>query len=106
LDVIVERIRWLLCVVLDVIVERIRWLLCVVLDVIVEGIRWLLCVVLNVIVEKIRWLLCVVLDVIVEGISSCVPEFSSCHQNTFVGRDSSVGITTRYRLDGPGIESR
>jgi hypothetical protein len=24
----------------------------------------------------------------------------------FVGRDSSVGIATRYRLDGPGIESR
>jgi hypothetical protein len=23
-----------------------------------------------------------------------------------VGRDSSVGITTAYRLDGPGIESR
>jgi hypothetical protein len=23
----------------------------------------------------------------------------------FVGRDSSVGIVTRYRLDGPGIES-
>jgi hypothetical protein len=23
-----------------------------------------------------------------------------------VGRDSSVGITTRYGLDGPGIESR
>ena len=24
----------------------------------------------------------------------------------FRGRDSSVGIATRYRLDGPGIESR
>ena len=24
----------------------------------------------------------------------------------FVGRDSSVGIATRYELDGPGIESR
>jgi hypothetical protein len=23
-----------------------------------------------------------------------------------VGRDSSVGIATHYRLDGPGIESR
>ena len=23
-----------------------------------------------------------------------------------VGRDSSVGIATRYELDGPGIESR
>ena len=23
-----------------------------------------------------------------------------------VGRDSSVGIATRYRLDGPGFESR
>jgi hypothetical protein len=27
-------------------------------------------------------------------------------QNLHVGRDSSVGIATRYRLDGPGIESR
>jgi hypothetical protein len=26
--------------------------------------------------------------------------------NTSVGRDSSVRIATRYRLDGPGIESR
>jgi hypothetical protein len=25
---------------------------------------------------------------------------------TFVGRDSSVGIETRYELDGRGIESR
>ena len=25
---------------------------------------------------------------------------------TYVGRDSSVGIATRHRLDGPGIESR
>jgi hypothetical protein len=24
----------------------------------------------------------------------------------YVGRDSSVGIATGYRLDGPGIESR
>jgi hypothetical protein len=24
----------------------------------------------------------------------------------YVGRDSSVGIATRYELDGPGIESR
>ena len=24
----------------------------------------------------------------------------------YVGRDSSVGIATRYRLDGPGIEFR
>jgi hypothetical protein len=24
----------------------------------------------------------------------------------YVGRDSSVGIATRYGLDGPGIESR
>jgi hypothetical protein len=29
--------------------------------------------------------------------------FYSCD---FVGRDSSVGIATRYRLGGPGIESR
>jgi hypothetical protein len=26
--------------------------------------------------------------------------------NKYVGRDSSVGIATRYGLDGPGIESR
>ena len=26
--------------------------------------------------------------------------------NCIVGRDSSVGIATRYGLDGPGIESR
>ena len=26
--------------------------------------------------------------------------------HSFVGRDSSVGIATRYWLDGPGIESR
>jgi hypothetical protein len=25
---------------------------------------------------------------------------------TIVGRDSAVGIATRYGLDGPGIESR
>ena len=25
---------------------------------------------------------------------------------TDVGRDGSIGIATRYRLDGPGIESR
>ena len=25
---------------------------------------------------------------------------------SYVGRDSSVGIATRYGLDGPGIESR
>jgi len=30
---------------------------------------------------------------------------SKLHQQ-FVGRDSSVGIVTRYGLDGPGIESR
>ena len=28
------------------------------------------------------------------------------HHSTKWGRDSSVGITTRYGLDGPGIESR
>jgi hypothetical protein len=27
-------------------------------------------------------------------------------QNIFAGRDSSVGIATRYVLDGPGIETR
>jgi hypothetical protein len=26
--------------------------------------------------------------------------------DVYVGRDSSVGIATRYGLDGPGIESR
>ena len=25
---------------------------------------------------------------------------------SYMGRDISVGIATRYRLDGPGIESR
>jgi hypothetical protein len=25
---------------------------------------------------------------------------------SFVGRDSAVGIATRYRMDGPGIEPR
>ena len=28
------------------------------------------------------------------------------HYPTFVGRDSVVGVVTRYGLDGPGIESR
>jgi homoserine dehydrogenase len=28
------------------------------------------------------------------------------HSNQFVARDSAVGISTRYWLDGPGIESR
>ena len=32
-------------------------------------------------------------------------DFCTCHI-IFVGRDSSVGIATRYRLDSPGIESR
>ena len=32
--------------------------------------------------------------------------FSTCSPQNFVGRDSSVGIATRYRLDGPGIKSR
>ena len=33
--------------------------------------------------------------------------FESCKvPKTNVGRDSSVGIATRYGLDGPGIESR
>ena len=27
-------------------------------------------------------------------------------QGLFVGRDSAVGIATRYGLDGPGIESQ
>jgi hypothetical protein len=27
-------------------------------------------------------------------------------QDIPVGRDSSVGIATRYEMDGPGIESR
>jgi hypothetical protein len=29
-----------------------------------------------------------------------------CMYMCVVGRDSSVGIATRYWLDGPGIESR
>ena len=32
--------------------------------------------------------------------------FSAAHPRVSLGRDSSVGIATRYRLDGPGIESR
>ena len=28
------------------------------------------------------------------------------YKTRYVGRDSSVGIATRYGLDGPGIESR
>ena len=28
------------------------------------------------------------------------------HSYVIMGRDSSVGIATRYGLDGPGIESR
>jgi hypothetical protein len=30
----------------------------------------------------------------------------SLYENICVGRDSVVGIATRYELDGPGIESR
>ena len=30
----------------------------------------------------------------------------SCHIVVVVGRDGSVGIATRYGLDGPGIEYR
>ena len=33
-------------------------------------------------------------------------QISSCYVPPYVGRDSSVGIATRYGLDGPGIESR
>ena len=29
-----------------------------------------------------------------------------CSRGSLEGRDSSVGIATRYGLDGPGIESR
>jgi hypothetical protein len=29
--------------------------------------------------------------------------FYECTDVSFAGRDSSVGITTRYGLDGPGI---
>ena len=32
--------------------------------------------------------------------------FVAGKNTTFGGRDSSVGIATRYGLDGPGIESR
>ena len=31
--------------------------------------------------------------------------YISCY-NSHMGRDSVVGIATRYELDGPGIESR
>jgi hypothetical protein len=31
---------------------------------------------------------------------------STCHIPMIVGRDSVVGIATRYGLDGPGMESR
>ena len=37
----------------------------------------------------------------VDDLSGFLPRFC-----VYGGRDSSVGITTRYRLDGPGIESR
>jgi hypothetical protein len=37
--------------------------------------------------------------------SKLVPPFREV-PDTSKGRDSSVGIATRYRLDGPGIESR
>ena len=33
-------------------------------------------------------------------------KYISISMCVFVGRDSSVGIATRYELDGPGIESR
>ena len=32
--------------------------------------------------------------------------FNVAYMAVGVGRDSSVGIATRYELDGPGIESR
>jgi hypothetical protein len=32
--------------------------------------------------------------------------FQEQFKRNFVGRDSSVGLVTGYRLDGPGIESR
>ena len=40
--------------------------------------------------------------------SVCVgcQRFTRRHSEHIVGRDSSVGIATAYRLDGPGIESR
>ena len=34
------------------------------------------------------------------------PEDSLPHSQVSSGRDSSVGIASRYGLDGPGIESR
>ena len=42
----------------------------------------------------------------------CIPRYSKSDSIILIffirllGRDSSVGIATRYRLDGPGIESR
>jgi hypothetical protein len=35
-----------------------------------------------------------------------ITPFQYCFPFTLLGRDSSVGIATCYRLDGPGIESR
>jgi hypothetical protein len=35
-----------------------------------------------------------------------VPAFYNIQLSCQLGRDSSVGIATRYELDGPGIESR
>jgi hypothetical protein len=37
---------------------------------------------------------------------SSLIHLSNCTFSLLVGRDSSVGIATRYGLDGPGIESR
>ena len=31
---------------------------------------------------------------------------ANCNKSVIMGRDSSVGTATRYRLDGPGIESQ
>ena len=38
--------------------------------------------------------------------TSCNWQIKYVPYTTFVGRDSAVGIATRYGLDGPGIESR
>jgi hypothetical protein len=42
---------------------------------------------------------------ILKEMGTAIPEFASILNKT-VGRDSVVGIATRYGLDGPGIESQ
>ena len=39
-------------------------------------------------------------------LSTAKETFIALNEMNVVGRDSAVGITTRYGLDGPGIKSR